>query len=107
MLKKPVAKKTKKEKLLAEKRRLLALVSEQKNFTDKPPVASFSRLTNTFTFNPVSQSQGLGNRPLGQSKESYDYVASDLKKIAVLTTFAICAQVVLWYLLEKHLILLF
>lgn len=106
MLKNFVAKKTKKEKLLADKRRLLAMVAERQVSVEKPVAQSNPRPVNTFVFKHTAEVKNE-DRQLGQSKDSYDYVASDLKKIAVLTSFAICAQVVLWYLLEKHLILLF
>jgi hypothetical protein len=106
MLKNPVAKKTKKEKLLAEKRRLLALVAQQNTSSEKAVLQGNSHQLNTFTFKQSVELKVENSHP-EQPKESYGYVATDLKKIAVLTTFAICAQVVLWYLLEKQLISLF
>lgn len=106
MLKNPVAKKTKKEKLLADKRRLLALVSEQRKTPAETIFASQSPRMNVFSFKSSSTVTDA-NRQLEQPKGSYDYVTSDLRKIFVLTAFAICAQVVLWYLLEKQLISLF
>lgn len=106
MLKNFVAKKTKKEKLLADKRRLLAMVAERQVPVEKLTSKESFQPTNTFVFKQPVETK-YGDRQLEQAKDSYDYVVSDLKKITVLTTFAICAQVVLWYLLEKHLILLF
>ncbi|MCL4390516.1 MAG: hypothetical protein M1484_00120 [Patescibacteria group bacterium] len=74
-------KKTKKEKIMAQYHRKLQQISykipEQKTPTVIVAVPSFQ--------SPVS------------SHSDYSYVLSDLKRIAILTALAICAQVVLWY----------
>ena len=70
-----MAKKTKKEKILAEYRRKIQ--TEQK----------------TAVLSATSISH--------ESKTDYSYVLSDLSRIAILTALAICAQLVLWYKLGK------
>lgn len=106
MLKNFVAKKTKKEKLLADKRRLLAMVSEQTVVPGKVNFSLPQQPKNTFAFKPSVQETSENRQP-GQPKETYAYVGADLRKIVVLTIVAICAQLVLWYLLERHWLMFF
>ncbi len=80
-----MAKKTKKEKILAEyHRKLYSLNGSQftvrSNFPTKP------------TVNLVYREPAL----------DYSYVLNDLKRIAILTGLAICAQVVLWYVVLRR-----
>lgn len=79
--------KTKKQKILATQRRELSVsYSYTPDFTPSK--------------NTTVKAQTIDSTDL-------DFVKKDLVKIALLSTIAICAQVVLWYLLEKGLVKLF
>jgi len=80
MLKRAVAKKTKKEKILAEYHRKLELLEPVKYNLPGEKV--------TFTA-PV--------QPEARVVSNYSYIVSDLVRILFLTALAICAQLVLWY----------
>ena len=79
-----MAKKTKKEKIMAEYRRKLSLVPD-------PQYKLPAQETVILTVNPVSR----------EPTSDYSYVLSDLRRIAILTALAICAQLVLWYKLSR------
>lgn len=77
-----MAKKTKKEKILAEYHRKLASLEPQKYSLKTPK-----------TFTPSA---------VPSDRTDYSYVLTDLKRIAILTALAICAQVVLWYYVGRR-----
>lgn len=74
-----MAKKTKKEKIMAEYHRKLQGLYKLPEKPEEPTVNLVYR-------EPVTD---------------YSYVLSDLRRIAILTALAICAQLVLWYKLGK------
>ena len=82
MLKSLVSKKTKKEKVLAKYHRKLMM------------------LDGTAYKLPVSKEEAIINSASLQAPNDYSYVASDLRRIAILSALAICAQLVLWYRLR-------
>ncbi len=86
-----MSRKTRKQKL-RQQQRLVA--SEPKNFS---PTYSFSPAQPTAPLEPTS----VKIAPSAQSS------FSDLRRILILTLIAICAQGVLWYLIEKGTIKLF
>lgn len=76
-----MARKTKKEKILAEYRRKLQSLNKP-SLMPEPPPKKVSYEVNT---------------PSQQVNLDYSYVLSDLRRITILSALAICAQVVLWY----------
>ena len=79
-----MAKKTKKEKLLAEYHRKLELLEPVKyNLPEKP-----EKQKEVFRA-PI--------QPQTQTVSDSSYIVSDLVRILFLTALAICAQLVLWY----------
>lgn len=80
-----MAKKTKKEKILAEYRRKIAAI------TPPTPTVTLPKYQVPKTFAPVTK----------VVTHDYSYVTSDLVRIGILTALAICAQLVLWYLWKR------
>jgi uncharacterized protein YdhG (YjbR/CyaY superfamily) len=89
-----MSKKTKEQKLKAEKKRLLELVQQTQTNT----FAATSKIS--YKFNSTNS---LSARAVFTTTQD-NHVAHDLRKIAVLAAIAFCAQLVLWYLLEKQII---
>lgn len=95
-----VSRKTKKQKLRSQSRRL-----EETSPISTPSTSpvnlspSYSFVSQSSQSNPPSQAMQIA--PSAKSQ------FSDLRKILVLTLIAICAQGVLWYLVEKGIIKLF
>lgn len=76
-----MARKTKKEKILAEYRRKLHSLNKPSPMPE-PQLKKVSYEVNT---------------PSQEVSLDYSYVLSDLRRITILSVLAICAQVVLWY----------
>lgn len=76
-----MAKKTKKEKILAEYHKKLYSLKIPQETSKVVVQRSFSNVTTPLL--------------------DYSYVLSDLRRISILTVLAICAQVVLWYVLRR------
>ena len=79
-----MGRKTKKEKILAEYRRKLQAIQT-------PVYKVPEQRVMAPTVNPVNREPIV----------DYSYVLFDLRRILLLTALAICAQVVLWYVLRK------
>lgn len=82
-----MSRKTKKEKILAEYHRKL----EQLQSAVPKPVIKYEIPSVVTTPRPTAP----------KVVSDYSYVLSDLRRILFLTALAICAQVVLWYYLQK------
>jgi len=94
-----MAKKTKKEKILAEYHRKLQALNmsgvkaqgvEYKLPVEEKPIQKVVNYP-VPTMNPVYH----------EHQTDYSYVLSDLRRIALLAALAICAQLVLWYRLGR------
>ncbi len=102
MLKMAMARKTKKEKILAQYHRKLKLLETAMPKTVTPrgvktevtlPIGSLKySLSNLSSEIPVASTQSKA-----LTTTNYSYVISDLVRILFLTALAICAQLVLWY----------
>lgn len=101
-----MGKKTKKEKILAEYRRKLRLLE---TFPKAKSLAENSAINTTPVDKPIQyqltkqevKAAPAPSEALGPIQDNFGYVFSDLKRIFFLTILAICAQLVLWYLLRK------
>lgn len=89
-----MAKKTKKEKILAEYHRKLQMLSVPQYKLPTEPKKTVAKISN-YTVPAVSSVHP-------ELQTDYSYVLSDLKRIALLAALAICAQLVLWYRLGSN-----
>lgn len=102
-----MGRKTKKEKILAELRRKQRLIEGtliEKKQTPKATPASFppgGQVMETKYVLPANQNLGLIKAKITGTPDS-SYVITDLRRILTLTALAICAQLVLWYLLGNR-----
>ncbi len=95
-----MSRKTKKEKIRTKSRRLQETLPQM---SEDNPVKNFAP---TYSFTPSSEKTAeIKNH--SQIAPSAKSQFSDLRRILVLTIIAICAQGVLWYLVEKGTIKLF
>ncbi|MBI4099663.1 hypothetical protein HY440_01525 [Candidatus Microgenomates bacterium] len=79
-----MAKKTKKEKILAEYHRKLSAISMP-----------------TYTLSTKKTAVAVPTTVASEVKNDGAFVGADLRRILLLAALAICAQVVLWYVVRK------
>ncbi len=95
-----MGKKTKKEKILAEYHRKLQTLQGTENRgqgTEYHLPETSERASPKVVNYSFSTMNSIHREPV----TDYSYVLSDLKRIAILTALAICAQLVLWYRLGR------
>lgn len=99
-----MSRKTKKQKLVAERHRQqqiqFSLSQSKERITPRPPITNPITINHApFTLPKVSIP--VQNFSSANVSSDYSYVISDLKRILTLTVLAFCAQVVLWYFLGR------
>lgn len=94
-----MSRKTKKQKIAAERHRL---VNATVSIPDDQRTISY-QIKRPVEFSPVKLA-GTVNSVEHKDQEhltGFEYLYSDLKRIVVLTALAFCAQIVLWYILNR------
>ena len=92
-----MARKTKREKIMAEYHRRI----ETLNNSELTVHSSLYSLPKKQAEITVNTALPAGRQVHREPRTDYSYVPTDIARIMILTVLAICAQLVLWYILRK------